>query len=141
MIPLNANLVDGADSVSPVVMAEPIENPETVLVIYGKVVPSFVALQMVLESPGIAANDFWYEKMQVWVTSAIYPLLLALDFHEFFFSKKRYFFHDVATISALLYYCVVRCLNKEGYCTIRPAKCRIIPPLLQRIARLRNTRI
>ena len=39
MIILNANLADGADSVSPVVMAELIENPNTVLVIYGQVSP------------------------------------------------------------------------------------------------------
>ena len=72
MILLNANLVDGADSVSPVVIAELIENPETVLVIYGEVAPAFVALQTVLESPGIAANDFWYEKRQAcqWLPGA-----------------------------------------------------------------------
>ena len=44
MILLNANLADGADSVSPVVMATLIENPETVLIIYGKVSPAFDAL-------------------------------------------------------------------------------------------------
>ena len=37
MIILNANLADVADPVSPVVMAEFINNPETVLVIYGEV--------------------------------------------------------------------------------------------------------
>ena len=45
MIILNANLADGADSVSPIVMAKLIDNPETVLVIYGKVSPAFAALQ------------------------------------------------------------------------------------------------
>ena len=34
---LNANLVDGADPLSPVLMAKLIDNPETVLVIYGEV--------------------------------------------------------------------------------------------------------
>ena len=72
MILLNANLADGADSVSPVVMAKLIENPETVLVIYGEVSPAFDALQTVLESPGIAENDYWYEKVQVchWLPGA-----------------------------------------------------------------------
>ena len=44
MILLNANLADGAVSMSPVVMAKLIENPETVLVIYGDVWPAFDAL-------------------------------------------------------------------------------------------------
>ena len=48
MIPLNANLADGADSVSPVVMAKLIDNPQTVLAIYGQVYPAFDALQTVL---------------------------------------------------------------------------------------------
>ena len=65
MIILNANLADGADSVNPVVTAKLIENPETVLVIHGKVSPAFDALQTVLESTGIAVNDYWYEKVQV----------------------------------------------------------------------------
>ena len=77
----------------------------------------------------------------MWGTFSIYPLFLALIFHECFFSKKRYLFHDVATIWALFYCCVVRCLHKEGYCTIRPAKCRLICLFLQRIARPRNTKI
>ena len=37
MIILNANLADGADLVGPVVMAKLIDNPETVLVMYGEV--------------------------------------------------------------------------------------------------------
>ena len=41
---LNANLGDCADSVSPMVMAKLIDNPETVLVIYGEVLPAFDAL-------------------------------------------------------------------------------------------------
>ena len=36
MIILNANLADGADHVSPVVMAKLVDNPETVLLIYGR---------------------------------------------------------------------------------------------------------
>ena len=65
MIILNANLADGADPVSPVVMAKLIDNPETVLVIYGDVETVWDALQTVLEMPGIAENDYWYEKVQV----------------------------------------------------------------------------
>ena len=42
---LNANLADGANSVSPVVTAKVIENPKTVLVIYGGVSPAFDALE------------------------------------------------------------------------------------------------
>ena len=58
MIILNANLADAADPVSPVVMAKLIDNPETVLVIYGEVEPVWDALQTVLETPGIAENDY-----------------------------------------------------------------------------------
>ena len=65
MIILNANLADGADPVSPVVIAKLIDNPETVLVIYGEVETVWDALQPVLEMPGIAENDYWYEKLQV----------------------------------------------------------------------------
>ena len=50
---------------SPVVMAKLIDNPETVLVIYGEVKTVWDALQTVLETPGIAENDYWYEKVQV----------------------------------------------------------------------------
>ena len=39
MIILNANLAQGADSVSPVVIVKLIDNPESVLVIYGEVSP------------------------------------------------------------------------------------------------------
>ena len=72
MIIRNANLGDGADSVSLVVMAKLIENAETVLVIYGEVSPAFDALQTVLESPGVAENDYWYDKVQVchWLPGA-----------------------------------------------------------------------
>ena len=72
MIIPNANLADGADLVSPVVMAKLIDNPETVLVIYGKVEPVWDAPQTVLETPGIAENDYWYEKVQVcyWLPGA-----------------------------------------------------------------------
>ena len=72
MIFLNANLADGADPVSPVVMAKLIDNPGTMLVIYGKVEPFWDALQTVLETPGIAKNDYWYEKVQVcyWLPGA-----------------------------------------------------------------------
>ena len=58
MIILNANLADGADPVSPVVMAKLIDSPETVLVIYGEVEPVWDAPQTVLGTPGIAANDY-----------------------------------------------------------------------------------
>ena len=62
MINLNASLADDADPVSSVVMATLIDNPETVLVIYGEVETVWDALQTVLEMPGIAENDYWYEK-------------------------------------------------------------------------------
>ena len=65
MIILDANLADGADPVSPVVMAKLIDNPESVLVIYREVQPVWEALQAVFETPGIAENDCWYEKVQV----------------------------------------------------------------------------
>ena len=58
MIILNANLADGADPVSPVVMAKLIDNPEAVLVISGEVEPVWDALQTVLETPGIAEDDY-----------------------------------------------------------------------------------
>ena len=72
MIILNANLADSADPVSPVVMAKLIVNPETVLVIYSEVETVCDALQTVLETPGIAENDYWYEKVQVcyWLPGA-----------------------------------------------------------------------
>ena len=72
MIILNANLADGADLVSSVVMAKLIDNPETVLVIYGEVQPVWDALQTVLETPGIVENNYWYEKVQVcyWLSGA-----------------------------------------------------------------------
>ena len=72
MIILNANLADGADHVSPVVMAKLIDNPETVLVIYGEVETVWDALQTVLETSGVAENDYWYEKVQVcyWLPGA-----------------------------------------------------------------------
>ena len=72
MIILNANLADGADPVSAVVVAKLIDNPESVLVIYGEVEPVWDALQTGLETPGIAENDYWYEKVQVcyWLPGA-----------------------------------------------------------------------
>ena len=72
MIIPNANLADGADPVSPVVMAKLTDNPETVLVIYGEVEPVWDAPQTVLETSGIAENDYWYEKVQVcyWLPGA-----------------------------------------------------------------------
>ena len=72
MIILNANVADGADPVSPVVMAKLIDNPETVLVIYSEVEPVWDALQTVLETPGIGDNDYWYENVQVcyWLPAA-----------------------------------------------------------------------
>ena len=65
MIILNANLADGAHPASPVVMAKLIDNPETVLVIYGEVETVWDPLQTVLETPGIMENEYWYEKVQV----------------------------------------------------------------------------
>ena len=72
MIILNANLADGVDAVNPVVMANLIDNLETVLVIYGEVEPVWDAPQTVLETTGIAENDYWYEKVQVcyWLPGA-----------------------------------------------------------------------
>ena len=72
MIIPNANLADGADPASLVVMAKLIDNPETVLVIYGEVEPVSDAVQTVLETRGIAENDYWYEKEQVcyWLPGA-----------------------------------------------------------------------
>ena len=72
MITLNANLADGADPVSPVEMAKLIDNPETVLVIYGEVETVWDALQTVLKTPGIAENDYLNEKVQVcyWLPGA-----------------------------------------------------------------------
>ena len=77
----------------------------------------------------------------LWVILVIYPVFLALIFHECFFNKKRYFFQDVATNWAPLYYCVIWYVNKEGYATMRRAKGRLIRLFLQRIARPRNKRI
>ena len=65
MIILNANLADGADPVTPAGMAKLIDNPETVLVIYSGVETVGDALQTVHETPGIAENDYWYEKVQM----------------------------------------------------------------------------
>ena len=65
MIILNANVADAADSVTPVMMGKLIDNPKTVLVLYSKVDPVWEALQTVLETPGIAENNYWYEKVQV----------------------------------------------------------------------------
>ena len=72
MIIMNANLADGADFVSPVVMAKLIDNPENVLVIYSEVSPMWDALATVLEAPRIAENEYWYEKVQVcyWLPDA-----------------------------------------------------------------------
>ena len=58
MIIQNANLVEGADSVSPGVMAKSIHNPETVLVIYGELSPVWDDLATVLEAPRNAENDY-----------------------------------------------------------------------------------
>ena len=70
------------------------------------------------------------------------PSFFGPDFVMNVFSvKKRYFSHDIPSIGALLYYCVVRCLHKEGYSTTCTAKCRLIRLFLQCIARPRNTRI
>ena len=72
MILVNANLAEGADCVSLVVMPKLIKNPETVVAIYGEVLPAFDALQTVLEAPGIAEHDYWHEKVQVchWLPGA-----------------------------------------------------------------------
>ena len=72
MIILNANPADSADPVSPLAIAKLIDNAETVVVIYGKVEPVWDAVQTVLETPQIAENDYWYEKVQVcyWLPGA-----------------------------------------------------------------------
>ena len=72
MIIPNANYLDGADSVSPVVTAKLIDNPKTVLMMYGEVSPVWDALTTVLEAPRIAETDYWYEKVQVchWLPGA-----------------------------------------------------------------------
>ena len=74
----------------------------------------------------------------MWVISVIYPLFLAMIFHECFFREKRYFFHDVPTICSPLYCCVLKCRGAEGCSNIHPHKCRLIHLFLQRIARPRN---
>ena len=65
MILLNVNLADGAEYLSPVVMAKLINNPETELAIYGEVSPTVDALPTVLEAPRTARQDYWHEKDQV----------------------------------------------------------------------------
>ena len=50
IIILNANPAAGGDPVSPFVMAKLIDNPETVLVIYGEVQTVWDAVQTVLET-------------------------------------------------------------------------------------------
>ena len=72
IIILNANLADGADPASPVVMATLIDNPETVLVIYGEVETVWDAVQTVLETRRIAENNYCYEKVHVfyWLPGA-----------------------------------------------------------------------
>ena len=72
VIILNANLADGVDRVSAAVMTKLIDNPETVLVIHGKVEPVLDALQTVLGTPGVVENDYWNEKVQVcyWLPGA-----------------------------------------------------------------------
>ena len=70
----------------------------------------------------------------------IYPIFLAPIFHECFISKERYFFHDVATNWAPLYYCIRWYLNTEGQPTMRRTTCRLLR-LLSRNTRIRITRI
>ena len=72
MLLLNTNLGDGADSVSPLVMMKLIDNPGTVLAIYGEVSPAFDVLKTVLEATGNAEHDYWYQKVQVchWLPGA-----------------------------------------------------------------------
>ena len=64
MIILNANLADGADTMSRVVTSKLIDNPETVLVIHGDVQTVWDVLPTVLEMPGIAENDDWWGKVR-----------------------------------------------------------------------------
>ena len=68
MIILNANLADGADSVSPRVLEKLSDNFETVLVINCESLPMFD----VLEAPCIAEKNYWYQKVQVchWLPGA-----------------------------------------------------------------------
>ena len=72
MINLDANLACRADPVSPVVMIQLIDNFETVRVIYGEVEAVCNALQTVLELPGIAENDYCFDKVQLcyWLPGA-----------------------------------------------------------------------
>ena len=65
MIFVNANSADSTHALSPVAKAKLIRNPGTVLVVYGKVSAVRDALATVLEAPGIAENDYRYEKVQV----------------------------------------------------------------------------
>ena len=65
MVLLNENPVDGADCVSPVVMAKFIDKPETLPALYRQVSPTFDALQTVLEAPGIREHEYWHAKVQV----------------------------------------------------------------------------
>ena len=81
-----------------------------------------------------------YREM-LWVFSVIHPGFLALILHEFFFTQKRYFFHDIATNWAPLYCCVLWYLNKEGYTTMRRTACRLIRLFAAGIAGPHNTRI
>ena len=66
MVLLIANLVEGANLVSPVVMAKLIHKSGTVLIIYTKVSSMFDAPQTVLDAPGICEQEYRHEKVQVW---------------------------------------------------------------------------
>ena len=92
MIILNANLAGSADHVSPVVMAKLIDNPEPVLVIYGDVQTVWDALQTVLETPGIAANVYRYEKVQVCSWLPAYCSEVVLLFCRLFSLFRRILF-------------------------------------------------
>ena len=62
----------------------------------------------------------------MWVISVNYPVFLTLIFHDYFLSKKRYLFRDVATNWAPLYCCVRWYLNMEGQPTVPRTTCMLL---------------
>ena len=62
----------------------------------------------------------------MWVISVKYPVSLTLIFHDYFFSKKRYLFCDVARNGAPLYCCIRWYRNMEGQPTVCRTSCRLL---------------
>ena len=77
----------------------------------------------------------------MWVISVNYLFFFTLIFHNYFFSKKRYLFRNVAINGAPLYCCVRWDLNMEGQPTVCCTTCMLLRLFLQQIWRPRNTRI